>query len=146
MTALARNTPRASKGELITRRYPVNAASIIYYGSLVMIDADGMARPAAALAGNLGCVGLCVEPADNTGGADGAKTVLVQCGVFRFPVTSMTAAKIGTKLYASTDNDLSDTQGSNEPLAGTTEQYISATEAWVKIGPISFTKSLEDNT
>jgi len=135
MTALAAPRPTSSKS---TNCYPqiafkVNGGSKIYAGGMVMLDPDGFARPAAALASNYGIVGVALETADNTSGSDGAIEVVVQCGIFRLVGASLTQAKVGDPMYASDDQTFSGTQGSNEPLVGVLVRYESATDGWVLI-------------
>lgn len=60
---------------------PVAAGKKIFEGSLVVIDADGMAQPATK-AENLKAVGRCETYVDNSDGNDGDVTVVVRRGVF----------------------------------------------------------------
>ena len=143
MAALARNTPRQFRGsEGVIKSYPVNGGSRIYAGAIVMIDSDGYARPAAALAANKGCVGIAMEEANNTSGSDGTISVRVQSGLVLLTATSIAQANILAKVYASTDNDVDETQGTNEPLVGVLEEFVSSTSGWVRIGPGQVTAGL----
>ena len=105
MAALAkdRNTPRRD-GEFI--RAPVKAATKIYAGSLVFMNA-GVAEPATKAA-DLIALGRAEELADNSSGIAGAISVLVRRGVFRWANSAATtdkvaAAEIGKKAYAADD-------------------------------------------
>lgn len=69
-----RNTPYKD-GELVP--VPVAANAKIYAGSMVVANANGYAAPGSA-ALNLIYLGRAEESVDNTGGANGAKTVLVR--------------------------------------------------------------------
>lgn len=72
---------------------PVKAATTIYQGSIVAIDADGYALPGKKAAG-LKAAGRAEETVENTG-KDGEVTVRVTRGVFVFENSSTTANKIG---------------------------------------------------
>jgi hypothetical protein len=133
MTALAAAAQRPSRNLGKKIRVPLNAASQVYAGSLVMIDSDGYGRPAAALASNGGCIGVATE--DKLGGAaDGDEYVTVQEGEFLFTGTTLAQSVLATgKVYAEDDNTVDETQGSNEPLAGIVTEFVSATQAWVHV-------------
>ena len=133
MTALSANYARPSRNLGAKRPYPVNAASVIYAGALVMIDADGFARPAAALASNGGCVGVATEKVTG-GAADGDKWVEVQEGEFLFAGDTLAqTALVAGIVYADDDNTVDETQATNCPKAGIVTQYNSASEAWVAV-------------
>lgn len=136
MVALAANTPRPSRNIVPNSRIavPVNGGSRIYAGSLVMVDADGFARPAAALASNGGCIGVAIAEANNTNGADGDIDVVVEQGQFLFTATSAAQTNLNELFYASTDNDVDETQGVNEPVAGRQMEFVSATQVWIFVG------------
>lgn len=75
-----RNTP-LREGELIP--IPVAAAANIHAGALLAMNAFGYAQPATNVAGVI-AAGRAEAAIDNTAGADGAETVLVRRGVFKF--------------------------------------------------------------
>lgn len=62
---------------------PVKGNTKIYEGSLVVLDATGYAVPGSTATG-LKAAGRAEEFVDNTGGADGARTVRVRRGVFKW--------------------------------------------------------------
>lgn len=72
---------------------PVKAATTIYQGSIVAIDADGYAIPGKKAAG-LKAAGRAEETVENTG-KDGEATVRVTRGVFVFENSSTAANKLG---------------------------------------------------
>lgn len=75
MTALTVNAETARKdGELIA--YLVAAATHIYKGALVCLNASGYAVPAADATG-LSFIGIAYEEADNSSGTNGATLVRV---------------------------------------------------------------------
>lgn len=69
-----RNTPMKD-GELVN--VPVATNTKIYAGALVALNASGYATP-GAVAATLTYLGRAEEQVDNTGGANGAKTVNVR--------------------------------------------------------------------
>jgi hypothetical protein len=72
-----------SQGDSVPLKYldlPVKANTIIYAGTLVVVDA-GYAAPARTATGLL-AAGRAGETVDNTGGAAGAKRVRVDRGAF----------------------------------------------------------------
>lgn len=75
-----RNTVEVQDGKTLV--LPVKANVKIFEGSLVALNA-GYAAPGSAAAGLL-AAGRAEEFVDNTGGADGAKTVRVRRGVFKW--------------------------------------------------------------
>jgi hypothetical protein len=81
------DTPERS-GQVIN--LPLAAAAVIHAGTLVALDGDGNAIPAANTAG-LRVIGRAEEDKDNSAGAAGARTINVKRGVFRF-ANSATAA------------------------------------------------------
>jgi hypothetical protein len=71
-----RNTPMKD-GELIS--VPVAANAVIYAGALVAVNAAGFAVP-GSVATTLTYLGCAEEPVNNTGGANGARSVEVRRG------------------------------------------------------------------
>ncbi len=57
MAALTAERLTKSRGDLVLRIYPM-AAVQCFSGGMIMIDSAGFATPAAAAAGNKGCVGV----------------------------------------------------------------------------------------
>ena len=124
----ARMTKSRSPGRLVA--YKVTSGETVYAGGLVMISSAGTAQAAAASASNQGCVG--VATATVTGSAAG-ETVVVQEGIFLMTGTSLAQSCVGAKAYASSDQDVDETQGTNQPVAGLFVEFVSATSAWVDV-------------
>lgn len=135
MTALSADAARDSRNLGFKRSYPVAASTTFYRGSLVMIDANGYARPAAASSGNLGCVGVATAGLVNSG-ANGAKYIEVQTGEFKFAATSITQARLNTLVYGDDDNTVDETATTNDPVAGVVTEFLSTTSCWVLVDPI----------
>lgn len=114
--------------------FPVAANIKIYAGSLVCVNTTGYAVPAADTAG-LKFAGVALEQADNTGGANGAKTVrLRRSGVFEFDAASITQAMVGTAMYIVDDHTMDDATGpTNDIRIGILVKYVADTIGWVDI-------------
>lgn len=67
----------------VPQPFPLKANAKVWQGGLVAVDATGYLVAASAVAG-LKVVGVAERSVDNTGGADGAKTVRVRRGSFWF--------------------------------------------------------------
>ena len=127
-----RNTVRRS-GDTI--QMGVAANKKIYAGSLVARDAAGYATPGATATTLIG-VGRANETIDNTGGANGAVSVEVEKGVFRFGNSAgdpITIADIGATCYIEDDETVSKTNagGNSQSVAGTIFD-VDANGVWVK--------------
>jgi hypothetical protein len=114
--------------------FPVAASTKIYAGSMVCVNADGYATPAADTSG-LVFVGVAMEQVDNGSGADGAKSVrLRRSGVFEFDAASITQAMVGVSMYAVDDHTFDDAAGpTNDIKVGVLVKYVSATRGWIDI-------------
>lgn len=114
--------------------FPVAANSKIYAGSLVCANTSGYAVPAADTAG-LRFLGVALEQADNTGGANGAKSVrLRRSGAFEFDAASITQAMVGTAMYVVDDHTMDDAAGPvNDVRIGILVKYVADTKGWVDI-------------
>ena len=135
MTALAqdRNTPLRDGREFT---FPVAAAKKIYAGALVCLNATGFATP-GAVATTLKTVGRASAQVDNSLGADGAVTVTVRRGVFRFANSAaadlIAAADIGADCYVVDDQTVAKTNGAaTRSIAGKIRD-VDAQGVWVEI-------------
>jgi predicted RecA/RadA family phage recombinase len=133
MSALTRDRATSYR-EGIEIEFPVAAATKIYAGSMVCTNAGGFAAPAADVIG-FRFVGVAMEQADNSAGADGAETVrLRRVGVFDFDAAALTQARVGDPVYAVDDHTAADTTGvTNHIKVGTLAKFVSATEGWIDI-------------
>jgi hypothetical protein len=118
LTAERATTERT--GDLYSR--PVATAVKVYAGSIVMLNATGYATPGATATGQV-ADGVAVETVDNTSGADGAKTVTVSKGIFKFANSAsadlITIAEIGDDCYIVDDQTVAKTSGtSTRSIAG----------------------------
>ncbi|MFW6027559.1 MAG: hypothetical protein ACOC91_02000 [bacterium] len=134
MTALAadRNTPE--KKDAAIREPGVAAGAVIYAGALVVLN-SGWAEPGST-ALDLTAIGRAEEQVDNTGGANGDKTVRVRRGVFRFvndggdPVA---AADIGSDCYIVDDQTVAKTDGTGTRSVAGKVYDVDAQGVWVEI-------------
>lgn len=115
----ARNTP-AALGDV--REVPVLANAKLFQGGMVQIAASGFAVAATATAANV-TIGRAEESVDNTGGDNGAKTVRVRRGIFRFANSAagdaITRAEIGKTVYVVDDQTVAKTNNAGaRPAAG----------------------------
>ena len=107
MTALAKNTPRTRVGE--GRRFvdPVAAATVIYAGALVALNAAGDAIP--AVPAGVTMRGVALAEADNADGAAGDASVMIDRGPFLVANDgSIDRTHIGTDVYVVDDNTVGD--------------------------------------
>jgi len=122
------NTRRKEQGDY---SYPVAASTTIYLGTLVCIDSNGYAIPAAQGASNT-VVGVAREQV--TAVAAGSERVMVDRGVFLLACTAITQAMVGRTMFVVDDQTVDDAVGANSTKAGVLEEYVSATSGWVRIG------------
>lgn len=132
MTALAADRiTRVKEWDLAA--YPVKAATLIYDGALVAIDASGYAVPASDTAA-LVVVGKAVHRADNSAGSNADINVLVEAGKkYLFDATSITLAMTGQRMYVVDDHTFDDAKGTNAVLAGILAEYVSTTSGYLYI-------------
>lgn len=136
MATLAANSPRNFDLGVarIVNDHPVIADDIIYEGAFVGDNASGLARPLAA---GDPFLGLASRQANNAGGAASAVDVQVYSQALIGPIAVVgfdNQNKIGDAVYASDDDTLTLTQGSNT-LVGKIfrAEDVSATTAMVFI-------------
>lgn len=111
----------------------VAANAKLYMGGIGAINSSGYAVPASDAAG-LRVVGRIQEQVDNTGGANGAKSVLMTAGVYKFAGTGLTVVDVGKQCFIVDDQTISLAATTNNVFAGVIEAIDSATEAWVRTG------------
>ena len=112
---------------------PVAAAVVIFKGAIVMSNATGFLAPAEALL-NAKMAGIAYEKVDNANGAAGdVDCKLLREGLFELSGAGFTQADIGKEVYASDDQTVSITQGTNEIAVGKIAQVTSATKVYVDI-------------
>jgi hypothetical protein len=128
-----RNTPHRD-GELIS--VPVAANAKIFAGGIVAANATGYATKGATAA-TLTYLGRAEEFVDNTGGADGAKTIMVRRGkAFKWKNSAgdaVTQAELGKTCYIVDDETVSKSNaGGNTQSAAGKVVGIDADGVWVQ--------------
>lgn len=136
MTALTadRNTQRREPG---LHNLPMAANAKIFAGSLVMLNATGYATKGATATGQV-CAGRAEEQVDNTGGADGAKTIDVRAGDFKFANSAagdaITIAEIGDNCYIVDDQTVAKTDGTGTRSVAGKIVGVDSDGVWVRVG------------
>lgn len=134
MTALTQPCATPSE-EGVRRQFPVAAGVKIYQGALVVLVAGGWASPGAAATGLI-AVGRARCTVDNTGGANGAKSVEVDKGTFRWAndaANPIAQANVGGEAYVLDDNTVS-LLGTGRSIAEIIFQ-VDVTGVWVTTTP-----------
>jgi hypothetical protein len=134
MTALTkdRNTP-VRDGDIVV--HPVLAATTIYGGSLVALDASSWAKP-GAVATTLKAAGRAEGLADNSAGANGAINVHVRRGTFKFAnygSDAIARSHIGGTAYIVDDQTVAATNGSSTRSAAGKIIDLESDGVWVEI-------------
>lgn len=141
MGALSANRISNYKGTPTLQRYPVNAASVIYKGALVVIDTDGYLRPAVDTTGFI-VVGIATE-AVTGGSADGDETCEVMANiVVELAASSIAQTSVPLKVYVVDDQTIDETTPANSVIAGLLVEVTSTTKGWVFIPPYGQTAGL----
>jgi hypothetical protein len=114
-----------AKGALA--QYPVAAATTIYAGTLVAVNASGYAVPASASSA-LTVIGRAEKTVTNTSaagfGSAGALDVLIRKGAFFFTCAGAGITSVGKMAYVVFDNEVSLSDGSGtRPPAGKIIKY-----------------------
>lgn len=127
-----RNTPMKA-GESIA--VPVAANAVIHAGALVVANATGYAAP-GSVATTLTYLGRAEEAVDNTGGADGAKTVTIRRkAAFKFAnhgADLVTQAELGKSCYIVDDQTVAKTSGTSTRSAAGKVLGVESDGVWVE--------------
>ena len=115
------------------------AAEDIPYGALVMINAAGYVANCTDTTATF-FLGVAVEEVDNSAGAAGDTSILVDIGGAEVLVThedgSLTIANVGDAVVQELNNEVTSAgTGTNDIVVGTIIQVPSATTCWVKTKP-----------
>lgn len=135
MTALttARNTPERA-GDVVG--YPVKASVKAIQGGIAVLNA-GYAAPGTTATGLI-AVGRFEETADNSSGANGALSVQVKRGTFKFGNSSagdlIAQADAGADCYIVDDQTVAKTNGSSTRSIAGKIIAVDTDGVWVKIG------------
>lgn len=128
----SRSTPAAA-GDV--RKVPLPANGKIFQGGMVQITAAGYAAAGSATIANV-TIGRAEETVDNTGGANGDKSIKVRRGIFRFGNSAagdlIARTEIGKTVYVVDDQTVAKTNNAGaRPAAGTCYD-VDALGVWVE--------------
>jgi predicted RecA/RadA family phage recombinase len=114
------------------------AASHIYKGALVKINAAGYIAPCSGEAGSQ-FAGVAIEECDNSAGDAGDEVVrIAQEGCVELPIVGASQADVGSQVYASDDSSVTTTEGTSSlQKVGVIVKYVSSTKVLVKLMPYS---------
>lgn len=128
-----RNAPRRDGTDYSD---PVAAATKIFAGALVCLDAAGNATK-GAVATTLKAIGRAKRTADNSAGAAGAISVETETGVFRFANSAagdlIARTDIGATAYIVDDQTVAKTNGGATRSAAGTIVDVDAQGVWIRI-------------
>lgn len=123
---------RNTRCKMVQRKVklPVAAATKIYAGSMVSVNAAGYAVPSSDTAGHV-FFGRAAEQVDNSAGANGDKEIEVERGVFKWNNSGLTQAEVGDTVHVSDDNTVT-TAGTavNDVAVGRLEE-VESDGVWV---------------
>lgn len=132
---MALTQPRDTKSRHSGRwTYPVAAATRIWQGALIVLDA-GYAKPGATAAGLI-ALGRAEETVDNTTGAAGALSVSAERGTFYFDNSStdpVTQADVGKAVYIVDDETIAKTHAANTRSIAGILRAVDTHGVWVEI-------------
>lgn len=127
-----RNTLRRDGNQMVL---PVAAATLIYGGTIVCVNAAGTATKGATST-TLKAVGVAEDRADNAAGSAGDVSVSVRKGVFAFANSAaadqITRADIGNDCYMVDDSTVAKTSGSATRSVAGKVFDVDADGVWVK--------------
>lgn len=116
--------------------FPVAAATKLYAGGIVAINAGGYATK-GAVATTLKCVGIAEEVVDNSAGANGDLKVPVRRGLFKFANSSagdaIALADVGANCYIVDDQTVAKTDGTGTRSVAGKIRDVDAGGVWVEI-------------
>lgn len=116
--------------------FPVAAATKLFAGGLVCINATGYATK-GAVATTLKTVGIAEEQVDNSAGANGDKVVPVRRGLFRFKNSSagdlIALADVNADCYVVDDETVAKTNGGSTRSVAGKIRDVDANGVWVEI-------------
>ncbi|MCC7546187.1 MAG: hypothetical protein IT532_00305 [Burkholderiales bacterium] len=135
MAALSadRGTPKRDAAQF---SFPQATNTVIYAGALVMLNASGYATPGATATGQK-CVGVAEARSNNNPGANGAQSVRVRRGCFRFANSAsgdaIALADVGADCYIVDDQTVAKTNGSSTRSICGKVRDVDADGVWVEI-------------
>lgn len=115
---------------------PIAANTVIYAGSLVVLNAAGDAAPATTATGLI-VRGVAQEQVSNNPGAAGGQRIETRRGVFRLGNSAagdaITRAEIGDTCYIVDDQTVAKTDGTGTRSAAGIIRDVDAAGVWVEV-------------
>lgn len=137
MTAASanRNTPERAG---LRRGYPVGASVHCYAGAIAVLNASGYCVPATTATGLI-ALGRFAAELDNSAGANGAETIEVERGVFRYANSAaadeLALTDVGSLCYLVDDQTVAKTDGTGTRSIAGIVDHVDADGVWVRIDP-----------
>lgn len=132
-----RNTPERAG---LRRGYLIAATVHAFAGGLAVLSATGYAKPGTTATG-LMALGRFAEEYDNSAGADGAATVEVERGIFRFENSAaadeIALTNVGKLCYIVDDQTVALTNGTATRSVAGIIDHVDDDGVWVLIDPTS---------
>lgn len=109
----------------------------LYAGTMIGTNTSGYAVNGNNAAADIKILGIATETVDNSGGSAGDLSIKVKAGTYLLEhAGTITQAMVGEMVCAEYNFTLNIAGTlSNDNIAGMCVEYVSATEAWVKMGP-----------
>lgn len=134
-----KKTPQLNGTQVIPMIFdlPLKADAVVYSGGVVCTDSSGYVIPGGAALGLI-VRGVAQQSKDNTGGANGAKTVRVFAGVFKLKNSSsgeaLTITEVGKNCYLVDDEQVSKTDNSGTRSLAGVVVAVDTDGVWVLLG------------
>jgi len=135
MAALTQDRQTPAKFIQRYKSIPVAANARIFRGAIVAVNAAGFAVPAADAVGLIiaGAGGRAEDFVDNTGGANGAKSVRVSVGVFKYATTTLTQAEVGDTAVALDDQTVTTVAAATNDIAVGKLEQVEPDGVWIAL-------------
>lgn len=128
-----RSTPARANSDF---SFPVAAATKIFAGSIVAINTATTYAIKGTVATTLKAVGMAIEQADNSAGANGDVRVKVRRGLFQFANSAagdlITLADVGSDCYIVDDQTVAKTNGAATRSVAGKVRDVDAGGVWVE--------------
>lgn len=135
MAALIANRSTKRRENASTESHPVGAATKIYQGAMVVLNAAGWAVPGVT-ATTVKPLGRAEHQADNSAGANGDINVRIRKGVLQFANSAsgdlITRADIGNSAYIVDDQTVAKTSGGSTRSVAGIIRDVDAAGVWVQ--------------
>jgi hypothetical protein len=139
VTAATKNRNTPSRAGLV-RGYPIAASVHAFAGAIGVLNASGFAEPATAATGKI-ALGRFSRELDNTSGADGADTIELERGCFRYANSAgadeIALTDVGQLCYLVDDQTVALTDDTGARSVAGIIDHVDENGVWVMIDPTS---------